>query len=298
MIKNNIKRNIKKQIKKLKKDLMPKTKGIKSGSVSSKFSKEFNKIKNSEIDEIFENNIRETLMFEYNFHEGNIKRHFFLRTLTFDEKEQFLLINEPKDVKINNKGYSFILNNDDKSVNIIEESGKIFKTIKSNKKINVPIEEENVEIGKITEVEFDGSFECDNSAFEKFNKDEVITLFSNVTSSQINLFNYVIMEIKLNKGKIAELIKQLLKDKQIIEKIYSNKKFLYVGFINSKELDVDISSKIGDLNIIIYGLKKNVFGSRDIKNEITELKNILLVKKRKREEINDKENDKGNDECN
>lgn len=70
------------------------------------------------------------------------------------------------------------------------------------------------------------------------------------------------MEIKLNKGKIAGIIKQLLKDKQIVEKIYINKKFLYVGFINSKELDVDISSKIGDLNIIIYGLKKSFWNKR------------------------------------
>ena len=53
-----------------------------------------------------------------------------------------------------------------------------------------------------------------------------------------------------------------MKDKQIVEKIYINKKFLYVGFINSKELDVDISPKIGDLNIIIYGLKKSFWNKR------------------------------------
>ena len=85
------------------------------------------------INKIIENNIRETLMFEYNFHEGNIKRHFYFRTLTLDGKEQTLLINEPKDMKINNKVYSFRFNNDDKSVSVIEESGKIFKTIKSKK---------------------------------------------------------------------------------------------------------------------------------------------------------------------
>lgn len=79
---------------------MPKTRKIKSGSCSSKHSKEFNEIKNSEIGEIFKNNIHETLIFEYNCHEGNIKPHFYLRTLTFDEKEQILLINEPKDVKL------------------------------------------------------------------------------------------------------------------------------------------------------------------------------------------------------
>ena len=72
------------------------------------------------------------------------------------------------------------------------------------------------------------------------------------------------MEIKFNKNKIMELIHQLRRDKNILEKIYINKKILFVGFINSKDLDIDISSKIGDLNIIIYGLK-NMFASRDIR---------------------------------
>jgi hypothetical protein len=59
------------------------------------------------------------------------------------------------------------------------------------------------------------------------------------------------MEIKLNKGKISDLIYQFLslRDKKILEKIY-NKNFLYVGFINSKNLDGDISSLIGDLNFL------------------------------------------------
>ena len=62
------------------------------------------------------------------------------------------------------------------------------------------------------------------------------------------------MEIKLNKGKILDLINQFLRDKKILEKIY-NRNFLYIGFINSKNVDEDISSLIGDLNLFILGLK-------------------------------------------
>jgi hypothetical protein len=61
------------------------------------------------------------------------------------------------------------------------------------------------------------------------------------------------MEIKLNKGKISNIIYQFLslRDKKILEKIY-NKNFLYVGFINSKNLDEDTSSLIGDLNLFLF----------------------------------------------
>ena len=264
MIKNSIKRNEIKQIKKLKKDLMPRTNSFKSDySGSSKFSKEFNKIKNSEVGEIFERNILETLIFEYNFQEGNIKRHFYLRTLTFNKMEEILLIGEPKPMIINNKKYIFKLN-DDKSVTI-EESGRIFQTIYNNKMNNLPIEEEIIVIGKLTEIEIDGSFLFNSDAFKKFNQDEVKTLFTNINPSQMDTYNYVILEIKLNKTKIMELIHQLRRAKNMLEKIYINKKILYVGFINSKDLDKDISSKIGDLNIIIYGLKKNMFASRDMR---------------------------------
>ena len=72
---------------------------------------------------------------------------------------------------------------------------------------------------------------------------------------------------------------------------------MYVGFLNSKIIDIDVSSIIGDLNIIIFGLKNNTFASRDmrkfydwdtiqnvkilksdvveIRNELTEIRNEL-----------------------
>ena len=279
MLKKYIKTNTLKQIKKLKKDLMKRTYSlshthsdlsssvkiphtISNRSKSTKISLEFNKIKNAEIGEIFETNIRETLMFEYNFKPGDIERHFFARKLTFEGKEEILLIEQPKDVMINNEKYLFLFNND-KSITVKKDSKQIFPKIMTNKKTNLSIDGENVEIGKLTEIEVDGSFNFDGSGFG-FNKEEVNILFTNVNNTQMSSYNYIILEIKLSKTKIQELIGQLLKDKQIMEKIY-NKKFLYVGFINSKNIDIDISSIIGDLNLIIFGLKKNVFASRDMR---------------------------------
>ena len=225
--------------------------------------------------------------------------------------EEILLIGEPKSMIINNKKYIFKLN-DDKSVTI-EESGRIFQTIYNNKMNNLPIEEEIIVIGKLTEIEIDGSFLFNSDTFKKFNQDEVKTLFTNINPSQMDTYNYVILEIKLNKTKIMELIHQLRRAKNMLEKIYINKKILYVGFINSKDLDKDISSKIGDLNIIIYGLKKNMFASRDmrkfydwdtiknvkflsdelggIKNELGGIKKeIVEVKKKMNDEVTDIKN--------
>jgi DNA-binding transcriptional regulator/RsmH inhibitor MraZ len=104
---------------------------------------------------------------------------------------------------INNKKYIFKLN-DDKSVTI-EESGRIFQTIHSNKMNKLSIEEEIIIIGKLSEIEINGSFLFNSDAFKKFNQDEVKTLFTNINASQMNAYNYVIMEIKLNKTKIMEL---------------------------------------------------------------------------------------------
>ena len=94
-----------------------------------------------------------------------------------------------------------------------------------NKKTNLLKKGENVEIGKLTEMEFDISFNFDGSRFS-FNKDEVIILFSNVNDIiQKSLYNYVIIEIKLSNTKISELIVQLQKDKKILEKILLQKFF-------------------------------------------------------------------------
>ena len=276
MIKKGIKTNTLKQIKRLKKDLMQRsysyaqTRSNHSNSShtrtnrsqSAKISLEFNKIKNAEIGEIFERNIRETLMLEYNFEQGEIKRHFFIRKLAINEKEEIFIIDEPKDLMINNEKYLLLFNND-KSLIVKKDSGQIFQTTLTNIKTNLSIDGENVEIDKLTEIEFDGSFIFNGSEFG-FNKDEVTILFTNVNDEEISSCNYIILEIKLSITKISDLIAQLLRDKKIVEKIY-NKKFLYVGFINSKELDYDISSIIGDLNIVIFGLKKNVFASRDMR---------------------------------
>ena len=68
-----------------------------------------------------------------------------------------------------------------------------------NKKTYLLIKGENVEIGKLTEMEYDISFNFDGSGFS-FNKDEVIILFSNVNDIiQKGLYNYIIIEIKLSK---------------------------------------------------------------------------------------------------
>ena len=65
MIEYTINSSITKQIKRLKKGLMKKTRSLSSlNSYSTKISQEFNKIKNGEIGEIFQNNIRQNLILE------------------------------------------------------------------------------------------------------------------------------------------------------------------------------------------------------------------------------------------
>ena len=209
MIKKGIKTNTLKQIKRLKKDQMERNYSYaqtcsnhsnSSSHTRAKISLEFNKIKNAEIGEIFV-----TLMLEYNFEQGEIKRYYFIRKLTINEKEEIFINGELKELMINNEKYVFLFNND-KSITVKKDSGQIFQTILTKIKTNLSIDGENVEIDKLTEIEFDGSFVFDGSEFG-FNRDEVTILLTNVNNEEIS--SYKLHNIRNKIEHISSIIEDL-----------------------------------------------------------------------------------------
>ena len=60
-----------------------------------------------------------------------------------------------------------------------------------------------------------------------------------------------------------ELIEQIKKDKEVMEKLLK-RKILYIGFINSETLLYDIKDELEGLNFILFGVRKSKFFGHNI----------------------------------
>lgn len=98
MPKNNYLRNSESQIIKLKSDLMTRD----NNSIIS-FSSEYYKNINSEIGEVFEENIKNTLNFEFGWEKGDISEYFYYRIVKLDEDEYVLMRDGKLTFTINGK---------------------------------------------------------------------------------------------------------------------------------------------------------------------------------------------------
>ena len=76
-------------------------------------------------------------------------------------------------------------------------------------------------------------------------------------------FKYVVVEIKLSKTKIGEMIEQIKRDKEVMEKIIKDK-ILYLGFVNSENINRKSIKDIKGINFILFGIKNSQFYGRDI----------------------------------
>ena len=129
-----------------------------------------------------------------------------------------LLKNETKTIKFNGIKYVFILNNNNSIL------------IKDNKKTeieNIPDSKENIDkifCGKKIsllpqkKIEADGIFNINGFDSSIFNSNEITKIFSNVGDGKKD-FNRAILEVKLSRTKIYELIKQIKNDDNIFGRI-------------------------------------------------------------------------------
>ena len=76
-------------------------------------------------------------------------------------------------------------------------------------------------------------------------------------------FKYVVVEIKLSKTTIGEMIEQIKRDKEVMEKIIKDK-ILYLGFVNSENINRKSIKDIKGINFILFGIKNSQFYGRDI----------------------------------
>ena len=283
------------QINKLKKDLMPKHKN--SGANSSISSSEYYKMKNKEVGIHFEENIRNILMLNYGWKKKEINRKLLYCYIKYDGNSNLITNIEEKKLTISETIVTFRIN-DNKSLDIIFDNNNIIK-IKKQKESQQTILGKTVIITERKDMENDGWFNLNNFDIKKFDKNEICEIYKTIEPGKIKKAKQVIIESKLNKNKVNELLFQLNRDKKIIEKIENIQKdnILYMGFINAKSINIqdfinNVIPKYQDLKFILFGIKNEFFGKR----KVTEFYDWELIKDVKRMEgrIDNLEKEVGN----
>ena len=237
MKKNYYLYNSDKEIIKLKENLLAND----NNSVHS-FSSYCFKKRNSEIEKIFEENIRNTLNFEF--------------------------------------GWENILSNSKNTT--IKKRKKILQKYADNKRdiIKVNISRKKLVVKKEKEIETDKYFHIENFDFSKLNEDFSI-VYRNIEDEELEEVNSVLIETKLNKSKIPEMISQIKEDKKIYEKM-TNDKILYMGIVGcsgkNKNIDIDYEEELDGIKCVILEMDNSTFCGRNMKYPL-DWKLIRQVKK-------------------
>lgn len=261
----------------LKKNLMEHShSSSQSNCYPKSLSDAIRQIKNEEIELIFEKNLRNLLQTQLQWKIGEIPRKFNYREIEIGEIIKIFTAGKSEDITIGADIYKFsMLQNESIEIKNIDGNENTFTVpkkeqmrLKFSKKINV-----RIFISEIKNIEIDGSFQINNFDLNSFDPNEVVVLYKGIKNiNDFNTFNYIVMEAKLNPKKLLGMINQLKKDKFVIEKLYK-KKVLYIGFINSAVLEIDISKEITDINFLILGIKY----SQLFKRAITEFYDWKLI---------------------
>ena len=263
-------------IKALKENLI--NPGSHSSSSTKIISETVRQVINEEIGKIFENNLIELFQSQLKWTIGEIPRTFFYRELLVGSKIEIVSSFKNKTIKFGDIDYVFQIL-DDESINIQDVNGNENEIIipKDEKKtVTHSITNTKIIVSVSKKIEMDGSFNINNFSLNSFNHDEIVVHYNGI--SDFSSYNYAIIEAKLSQKKLKDMIAQLKKDKFVTKKI-SDKKILFIGFINSDHLEDDISKEIAGYNLLILGIKN----SHLFKREVTKYYDWELIKEIKNE---------------
>ena len=257
--------NSAKDIIKLKENLM---KSNKTQSIlpTSNISSTVKEILNTEKEEYFEENIREILVNYYNFQRLKFPKNIFVKVIKYNDKEIEIIQSVEKQVNIRGKKYN-ILFNDDFEILIKDElnniSGKI-ESKRSNENVELLVNEININISKYKEIEINGFFELENFKVNLFDDKEISIIYSNIENVEEGKYTHAAIEAKLSHKKTEGLIKQLKKDKHLLD-ICEYKSTILIGFINSaKVVPIDFKEKLKNIKCVIYGIKNSIFHGKNV----------------------------------
>ena len=222
--------------------------------------------KNTETGDILGNNIRQSLIYEFEWKNRLPQKNYFFRKIVIGDKT--IIINSGSRIIIKINGQLFRLyfnNNKDLKIHYGFRKRKIITITRKIKAFDLKIHNIRLQFNEIREIEIGGFFEIPNFDIDKFSHKDIEIIFSNINKEA--KYQNACCEIKLSMKKIGDLIKQLKKDKDYLEIFLKNKKIIYIGFINSSYIESSYMNQLNALNIIdivIFGIKNNIWMMRDM----------------------------------
>lgn len=225
----------------------------------------------SNVSLLFEENVRETLINEYNFDESSFPRDVLYRKIYNEDKSinKTILSAKNEIIRINDTNYLFQLNTNS-SISIFDKD-KLIKIIKDSQNIKEEyINDEKIFFQHHGEVEVDGILVSDNNfRLSMFRESEVLMIYSNINIEEEETFEVMVLEIKSRAEYLTELIIQLKRDANFFKKL-TTEKIVFIGFVGSGRVNHRINFKelLGGMKCVLYLIKDNKLCGRDLKRNI------------------------------
>lgn len=286
-------------INKLKEDLMENQSGKTASTIDSNenrddlekiraiIAEEVRRIINTQTGLVFEDNIRGLLKIAFNFKDYPIPRKINYRKIEIEEEIQFALDFMESKISINGKEYIFKLESnfsisffESKKNNLNRPVESLYGSVddKKNTLIEYVENEQNIITKKINgknvtffnkiEIECDGIFELDKTfSLDKFSSKEFSPIFSTVEDDEKG-FEFAIIETKLDKNKISDIINQIEKDSLFFEPLLK-KKCIFIGFINCPSAKTyNYTKKLKTIKCKIFGIKSPIIYGKNMTRHI------------------------------
>ena len=229
---------------------------------------------NSKTGIFYEQNIRKTLEIKLKCEISEVPRSFFFRKVYGDSIQGAEIIMKERTLTFieEGTGEAYLLckfNELDKSCELIDAKTQELILKINEKEKNTSIDTLGLTISSVKTIEMDGVFCTNNFQFPNFDPEEVNMIFKNIDLKDIKGVINIIVEIKMNKKKLQDLIEQIKSDNRIMAKIL-NYNILFVGFVGSDgDLDksINLDEELQNLKCIIYEIKKDCIFGRNMKQQ-------------------------------
>jgi len=271
--------NSEEEIIKLKDNLMSASTG---DSLSKIILDTSHQIKSEEVGLILEENLRQLFTVKLGWKNAKLERQFNYREIKIGNIEKIVTPKISQTFEINRIKYIFSLHNNGVLELINENNKEKAALIDPNNELELKYNNEKVTISKNREIEIDGLFEAGGFNLNIFNPEEIKILINTTQGIDINSIDFIVMEAKLNISKIKDMISQLERDKNVVEKLINNN-ILYLGIVNLKDFNINLGKIDFNLKCLILGIKGTNFFGKDLTKyldwslirEVAELKNCV-----------------------
>ena len=244
---------------------------------------------NDKIGKLFEENIRKTMELEFGWKVSGIPRFFFFRRFQVDDSVDILYSGYRINYTQNNKKLlTFELDEDTKACIITNhKTSKAQSFYRNNDNIKYTELNKTFIISPVERIEVDGIYDVNHFSLPKFESNEVSIIYNNIGGFTDNQSVTAILEIKLSKGKLPQLIQQIKRDNEIMQKVVENE-IIFIGFVGKGEKDEsnkrglqlssEVKQNIKNIRCIIYEIRQDKIFQRDLRQYI-DWRTVIDLKK-------------------